>query len=72
MQLLPKNKNLLVLDLHEFSITFVSIFKFSKMKSPGNLLFASIPPTFAAAKITEEGLCSLNHFSTELKLLKSS
>lgn len=33
------------------------IFKFSKIKSALNVLFAKIPPTFAAAFTTKSGLC---------------
>ena len=38
------------------SIIFVCIFKFSSMNSVGYLEFATIPPTFAAAKTTTSGL----------------
>ena len=42
------------------------------MKSAGYLEFASIPPTFAAARITTSGLFSLNQFSTDLLSSKSN
>ena len=64
IQLLPRNKNLLTLYFHAFSITFVWILRFSRIKSPFWFEFANIPLTLAAARITTSGLLCLNQFST--------
>ncbi len=65
MQLLPRNNSLFTWFLYDASIKLFCIFRLSNKKEDGYLLFAIIPPTFAAAIITISGLFTLNQLLTE-------
>lgn len=67
MQLLPKLINLVEGKLIKASRILMLIFKFSSINSVRKVLFANIPPTFAAAFIIKSGFTSFIVFVVSSK-----